>query len=109
MAINQYPSYDNVATTLTWKKTATAGQTTLSGLDDFGQSLSYYAGIEQFYLNGVMLVRAVDYTATDGKTITIPALNANDYVQVICLSPYSAATSSTGTSESFHPFLLIGA
>jgi len=109
MAIQQYPSYDNIATTLTWKYTATANQTTLSGMDDFGQTLSYSAGIEQFYLNGVLLVRAVDYTATDGKTITIPALRANDYVQVICLSPYSAATTSSGNSESFHPFLLMGA
>jgi hypothetical protein len=56
-----------------------------------------------------MLVRAVDYTATDGKTITLPAMRAGDYVQVICLSPYSAASTSTGTSESFHPFLLMGA
>jgi hypothetical protein len=109
MAINQYPSYDNIATTMTWKYTASAGQTELKGRDDFGQTLSYSPGIEQFYLNGVMLVRAVDYTATDGKTIIIPALYAGDYVQVICLAPYSAATTSTGNSESFHPFLLMGA
>ena len=109
MAITQYPSYDNVVSTLTWKYTATANQTTISGFDDFGQTLSYYPGIEQFYLNGVMLVRAVDYTATDGKTITLPAMRAGDYVQIICLSPYSPAVSSTGNSESFHPFLLMGA
>ena len=109
MAIQQYPSYDNIATTLTWKKVATSGQTTISGLDDFGQTLSYYPGLEQLYLNGVLLVRAIDYTATDGKTITIPAMNTSDYIQIICLAPYSAATSSTGTSESFHPFMLMGA
>jgi hypothetical protein len=110
MAIQQYPSYDNIATTLTWKKTATAGQTSISGLDDFGQTLIYNAGIEQLYLNGVLLVRMIDYTATDGSTITIPAMNAGDYIQVICWSPYSVASSaSSGTSESFHPFLLMGA
>lgn len=108
MAINQYPSYDNVVTTLTWKKTATAGQTELKGLDDFGQTLVYFAGIEQFYLNGVLLVRGIDYFATDGKTIILPALNASDYVQVFCLNQYSVAASS-GTSESAHPFLLMGA
>jgi hypothetical protein len=94
---------------MTWKYTASANQTDLKGMDDFGQTLSYSPGIEQFYLNGVLLVRAVDYTATDGKTITLPAMKAGDYVQVICLAPYSAATTSTGNSESFHPFLLMGA
>ena len=109
MAIQQYPSYDNIATTLTWKKTATTGQTLISGLDDFGQTLIYNAGIEQLYLNGVLLVRMIDYVATDGTSITIPAMNAGDYIQVICWSPYSVASTSTGTSESFHPFLLMGA
>ena len=109
MAIQQYPSYDNIATTLTWKKTATAGQTTISGLDDFGQVLSYNAGIEQLYLNGVLLVRTLDYTATNGTSITIPAMNVSDFIQVICWAPYSVSSGSSGTSESFHPFLLMGA
>jgi hypothetical protein len=109
MTVQQYPSYDNIATTLTWKKIATAGQTTISGLDDFGQTLIYNAGIEQLYLNGVLLVRTLDYTATDGSSITIPAMNAGDFIQVICWSPYSVASTSSGTSESFHPFLLMGA
>ena len=110
MTVNQYPSYDNVASAFTWKYLARGGETSLSGLDNFGQTLSYYAGIEQFFLNGVLLVRAVDYLATDGKTITftIP-LNANDYVQVYCISPYSIASTSSGVSESFHPFMLMGA
>jgi len=109
MTIQQYPSYDNIASTLSWKYTALANQTVLSGLDDFGQTLIYNAGIEQFYLNGVLLVRAVDYTATDGRTVTIPALKAGDSVQIVCWSAYSVATSSSGTSESFHPFMLMGA
>jgi hypothetical protein len=109
MAIQQYPSYDNIATTLTWKKTATSGQTAISGLDDFGQVLAYNAGIEQLYLNGVLLVRTLDYTATNGSSITIPAMNAGDFIQVICWAPYSVASTSSGNSESFHPFLLMGA
>jgi hypothetical protein len=109
MAIQQYPSYDNIATTLTWKKTATTGQTLISGLDDFGQTLIYSAGIEQLYLNGVLLVRMIDYVAINGTSITIPAMNAGDYIQVICWSPYSVASTATGGSESFHPFLLMGA
>lgn len=70
-----------------WQILATAGQTTLSGTDIGGKSLSYVAGYEQVYINGALQYRGQDYTATTGTTITgIPALLAGDVVEVLSLT-----------------------
>jgi len=66
------------------------------------QALSYTPGQEQVYLNGILLVRGDDYTATNGTSITgLSALAANDFVQVNCYNNFSVATvpttSLTGT------------
>lgn len=67
-----------------WVKTAVGGETSLSGNDDNSLALSYTVGFEQLYLNGVLLIRDDDYTATDGTTITgLTALATNDVVQII--------------------------
>jgi len=67
-----------------WTKTASGGETTLSGLDSNAVSLSYDVGYEQVYLNGVLLVRNSDYTASTGTTITsLSALTAGDVVEVM--------------------------
>ena len=42
-------------------------------------ALTYTVGQELFFINGVLLVRGVDYTATTGTTITgLAALVVND-------------------------------
>jgi len=71
-----------------WTKTAAGGETSLSGLDDSGNTLSYEPGLEQVFLNGVQLVRGSDYTATTGNSITglSPALVASDIVVVLGLT-----------------------
>jgi hypothetical protein len=85
-----------------WLKTAAGGETSLSGADDTGLTLLYSAGSEQVYLNGTMLVRGSDYTATDGSTIAglSPALVASDVVNVISQlnATVSGAVSLTGSS-----------
>jgi hypothetical protein len=71
-----------------WTKTASGGETSLSGNDDNSVSLSYTAGTEQVYLNGVLLARGSDYTATNGTTITgLTALAASDIAEVITFNP----------------------
>lgn len=68
---------------LRWRKTAAGGETSVSGTDDNGLTLQYTANYEQVYLNGVLLVRGQDYTATNGTSITgLTALAANDVVEV---------------------------
>ena len=98
MSIEAYPSPNGVLTSLIWRKTATGGETSLSGYDNANQVLSYTPGQEQVYLNGILLVRGDDYTATNGTSITgLTALAASDYIQVNCYNNFSLA-SLPGTS-----------
>ena len=67
-----------------WRFTAVGAETSVSGLDDLGATLSYNAGTEQVYLNGVLLVRTADYLATTGTSVTgLTALAASDVIEVI--------------------------
>ena len=100
--IDQYPSANGVLTSLIWRKTMSGGETSLSGYDNASQALSYTPGQEQVYLNGILLVRGDDYTATNGTSITgLSALAASDFVQINCYNNFSVAsvpsTSITGT------------
>lgn len=78
-----YNFVPTLATLNRWRKTVTGGQTSLTGADDNSLTLAYTPGEEQVFLNGVMLVRNQDYTASDGLTIGgLVALAANDVVEV---------------------------
>ena len=57
--------------TSTFKYTATNNQTVFSGTDSNGNTLSYTNGQIQTFLNGIIIVDGVDYTATNGSTITL--------------------------------------
>jgi hypothetical protein len=81
------PSIDNT-TVYRWSKTAVGGETSLTGAGNDLSILKYIAGYEQVYLNGVLLAKTLDYTATNGTSITgLTALSAGDIVEVI--SPYA--------------------
>ena len=81
-----------------WRKTASAGNTTLSGVDDLGVTLSYVVGNEQVYLNGALQTRGVDYTAGTGTSITVtPALLAGDVVELHAVQGYVSATITPGS------------
>lgn len=70
-----------------WTKTAAGSETSLSGLDNNNITLAYSVGYEQVYLNGVLLLRNSDYTASTGTSITgLAALTANDVVEIIILN-----------------------
>jgi len=75
-----------------YRYTASGGETSKSGLDDNGLTLSYIAGKEQVYLNGVLLARTSDYTATNGTSITsLAALTAGDILEVITFTAFELA------------------
>ena len=85
-----------------WTKTAAGAETSLSGNDDNAVSLSYTAGTEQVYLNGVLLVRGQDYTASNGTTITgLTALSASDIAEVITFNPSNIITTDAVLSTDF--------
>lgn len=83
-----------------WRYTATGSETSLSGLDSSSQTLAYTAGSEQVFLNGTMLIRGVDYTATNGTSITgLSALSSGDYVVVVAMvTGSSGGSGSSGTT-----------
>jgi hypothetical protein len=83
MATGRLPGQSPGLQVIRWSKAPTAGTTTLSGLDDYSVGLTYTAGYESVYLNGVLLDRTTDYTATNGTTIVLgTATVAGDIVNV---------------------------
>jgi hypothetical protein len=86
-------SISSTAAIFRYKFTAAGGETSESGLDDNGVTLSYLAGKEQVYLNGILLVRGSDYTASNGTSITsLVALTAGDILEIITFTPFDLAT-----------------
>jgi hypothetical protein len=93
-----WTSISSTAAIYRYRYTATAGQTSVSGTDDNGLTLTYMAGKEQVYLNGVLLARTSDYTATNGTSITsLAALAASDIVEIITFTAFDVATAIPNT------------
>jgi hypothetical protein len=71
---------------------ATAGQTSLVGIDANGLILSYVRNLIDVHVNGLMLTQNIDFTGSDGSAIVLnQALNAGDEVYVIAQAPFSVA------------------
>ena len=82
----------------TWVKTASGGETSVSGNDDNSQPLSYTVGQELVFINGALQKRAVDYTATTGTSITgLNALAAGDVVTVWTVNAFSVTNAISNT------------
>jgi hypothetical protein len=96
----------------TWVKTASGGETSVSGTGDTGYgTLAYTVGQELVYLNGVLLDRGDDYTATTGTSITgLTALAANDIITVWTVNSFSVANTYTQAqaNAAFAPISVTG-
>ena len=93
----------------TWVKTASGGETTLSGNDDNSVSLSYTVGQELLYINGVLQKRAVDYVATTGTTITgLNALTVSDVVTVWTVNAFSVTNAIPNSTITAKGDLIVG-
>lgn len=94
----------------TWVKTASGGETSVSGTGDSGYgTLAYTVGQELVFLNGVLLDRGDDYTATSGTSIAgLTALLANDVITVWTVNSFSVANTYT-VSQADTTFAPIGA
>lgn len=89
---SEWGSISSTADIYRYSYTVTAGATTVSGPDDNSVTMSYIPGKEQVYLNGVLLKRGVDYTATNGSSIVdFAALAADDLVTVITFTAFEVA------------------
>ena len=83
---------NQVVNSTRWQKIATGGETTLSGLDDNSNSLIYSPGFEQVFLNGILLVRGTDYTASNGTSITgLASISAGANIEIIALKQMNLA------------------
>jgi hypothetical protein len=92
-------SISSTAAIFRYRYTATGGETSKSGIDDNGLTLSYLAGKEQVYLNGVLLARTSDYNATSGTSITgLAALAAGDILEIITFTAFDLATAIPNTT-----------
>ena len=81
-----------------FKFTATASQTTFSGNDDDGNSLTYDPLFLDVYLNGVRLVNGSsnDFVATNGTSIVLNSgASAGDILNVVSFGTFSLASIPT--------------
>ena len=82
------PSSGGAGTQLTYTQqniTATAGQTTFTGLN-------YTVGLLDVYLNGTKLVVTTDYTAADGLTVDlVEAAEAGDVLSTISWASFTTS------------------
>jgi hypothetical protein len=102
-------SISSTAEIYRYKYVAAGGETSVSGADANGLTLSYLAGKEQVYLNGVLLVRTTDYTATNGTSITsLAALAASDIVEIITFTAFDLATAIPNTVMDAKGDLIVG-
>jgi len=85
-------SISSTADIYRYRYTASGGETSKSGADDNGLTLSYIVGKEQVYLNGVLLVRSTDYVATNGTSIaSLAALASGDILEIITFTAFDLA------------------
>jgi len=83
-----------------WRKTISSGTSTISGLDDNNLTLSYTAGNEQVYINGTLITRGQDYTATNGTSISLTqATEVGDTVEIFG-NPLFSVTDTYTQSQS---------
>jgi len=92
-------SISSAAEIYRYRYTASGGETSISGADANGATLSYLVGKEQVYLNGVLLARTSDYTASNGTSISsLAALTAGDILEIITFTSFEVANAVTQTN-----------
>jgi len=105
----EWGSISSTAAIYRYRFTAAGGETTISGTDDNGLTLSYIPGKEQVYINGVLMVRTTDYTASNGTSLTsLAALTANDIVEVITFTSFELASAIEETIFDAKGDILVG-
>ena len=106
---SEWGSISSTAAIYRYRFTASGGETSLSGTDANGLTLSYLPGKEQVYLNGVLLARTSDYSATNGTSITsLAALAASDIVEIITFTSFELATALVSTDIDAKGDLFVG-
>jgi len=102
-------SISSTAAIYRYRFNATGGETSVTGTDANGLTLSYIPGKAQVYLNGVLLVPTTDYTASNGTSITsLAALASGDVLEVITFTSFELASAIEETIFDAKGDLLVG-
>ena len=105
----EWGSISSTAAIYRYRFNASGGETSVSGTDANGLTLSYIPGKEQVYLNGVLLVRTTDYTASNGTSITsLAALAASDVLEIITFTSFELASAIEETFFDAKGDILVG-
>jgi hypothetical protein len=73
--------------------TATSGQTTFTGADNNGNTLTYDAGYIDVYLNGVKLLNGTDVTVSSGSSVVLASgATTGDVVDIVAYGTFSVAS-----------------
>jgi hypothetical protein len=81
----------SVATMNKFKFTATASQTSFTGADDDGNTLSITVGAEIVTLNGIVLEAGTDYTPASGSITLATGAAASDELNVFAFGNFQVA------------------
>ena len=85
-----------IAFVQTFEYTATASQTTFSGLDDNGNTLAYTPVAVRVYLNGALLSPSTDYTASNGTSIILSTgASSGDILVIVASDTFEVADTYT--------------
>lgn len=85
-----------LATFARWTKVLSGSTSLISGVDDNGKTLSYSPDLEKVFINGALISRGVDYTASNSTSITLtePAFSG-DIIEVHSYESFSIADTYT--------------
>ena len=88
-------------TSARFQYTATAGQTTFTGADSAGNTLSYDSPFIDCYLNGVKLVNGTDITVTSGNSVVLASGAASgDILDLVAFGTFNVAAISASNITS---------
>jgi hypothetical protein len=105
----EWGSISSTAAIYRYRFNASGGETSVTGTDANGLTLSYIPGKAQVYLNGVLLVPTTDYTASNGTSITsLAALASGDVLEVITFTSFELASAIEETIFDAKGDLLVG-
>lgn len=82
----------DIQTFLRWSKTLSASTSTISGYDNNNLNLLYTPGFEQVYINGTLINRLIDYTASNGTSVALtePAFSG-DLIEIHAFESFGIA------------------
>jgi len=84
-----------------FKYIATANQTTFSGADANGETLSYDAGFIDVYKNGIRMINGTDVTVTSGSSIVFAnSCDVNDVIEAVAFGTFSVSSLNASNLDS---------